>query len=710
MLKKLLKITAIVLGSVLILIVLLNIGFSLWLKYKLPDYLKTKTPYEITYQALNVEILSGSISANQIKVKTKQPNNLEALALEGSLGNLNISRLGVIEFLNNNQIEANSIKLTNPNLKIRLAKPKEEKSKKNPIPFTIKNIEIEKGNIEIHKPDNTKLFSANNLNIDLKNLSLNQNPEELPFALDSYKISANQFYAQIGEVYSLNSSELKTVNGQLTINDFELKPLINFKNWEQNFKTQKTLFDIKSKSISFNDLVFNKKKLSFKNAQAVDPIFVLQNRDNKVVKSNKEKSNFNIDFENFDIKNGQFSILKSNGEKSLSLAKFNANLKEFVMDEETSKNKIPFTYKDYKVYGNQFFYDAGKYYNMNLSSFNMSSQNIDLKSFKLKPKVSRAQFVRMIPMEKDLYDISANSIQFSGINWKFENDKPNIKIKNVKLSKVDANIFRSKIPKDDPKEKLLYSKLLRTIKFPLVVENLNLIQSKLVYEEDTPDSHGPGKVIFTHFNMDVKNLNSNKQKGSNTKVPIVINCKFMDASPMKVNWNFNTADMRDNFTIAGTINDLPAVDINPFIKPYLNVSATGTITSLNFDFKGNNDIMNGKFKITHKDLKVSLLDKKTREKKKFLSAVVNLVVRKDSKQFPESVDVYVERNKERSFFNLFWKGIEDGLKKTLISINVDKVKENVEDVKETVKETKKKIKEAKREIKNNRLKKKEAQS
>ncbi|MPS72545.1 MAG: hypothetical protein E2590_05260 [Chryseobacterium sp.] len=698
MLKKLLKITAIVLGSVLILIVLLNIGFSLWLKYKLPDYLKTKTPYEITYESLNVEILSGSISANQIKIKTKQPNNLETIALDGSLDNLNISRLSIIEFLKNNQIEANSIKLINPNLKVRLAKPQTGKNKKNPNPFTIKNIEIKKGNIDVYKSDNTKFFSASNFDLDVKNLSLNQNPEELPFALDSYKISANQFYAQISDVYSLNSSELKTVNGELTINDFELKPLIDFKNWEQNFKTQKTLYDIKSKSISFNDLIFNKTKLSFKNAQVIDPIFILQNRDSKIVRQNKEKSNFNIDFENFDIKNGQFSILRPNGKKSLSLAKFDANLKGFLMDEETSKNKIPFIYKDYKVSGNQFFYDAGKYYNMDLSSFEMTSQNIDLKNFKLKPKVSRAEFVRMIPMENDLFDISANRVQLLGLNWKFENDKPNINLKNAKLTNVDANIFRSKIPKDNPKEKLLYSKLLRTIKFPLIIENLNLIQSKLVYEEDTPDSHGPGKVIFTNFNMDVKNLNSNKQKGGNTKVPITINCKFMDVSPMKVNWNFNTADMRDNFTISGNINDLPAVDINPFIKPYLNVSATGTITSLNFDFKGNNDIMNGKFRIAHKDLKVSLLDKKTREKKKFLSAVVNLVVRKDSKQFPESVDVYVERNKERSFFNLFWKGIEDGLKKTLISINVDKVKENVEDVKETVKETKKKIKEAKNNI------------
>jgi len=276
----------------------------------------------------------------------------------------------------------------------------------------------------------------------------------------------------------------------------------------------------------------------------------------------------------------------------------------------------------------------------------------------------------MIPMENDLFDISANRIQLSGLKWKFENDQPNISLKTVKLHQVDANIFRSKIPKDNPKEKLLYSKLLRTIKFPLVVENLNLTQSKLVYEEDKPDSNGPGKVFFTDFNMNVKNLNSNKQKGANTKVPIVINCKFMGVSPMKVNWNFDTGNMRDQFTIGGYINNLPANDINPFIKPYMNITATGTITSLNYDFKGNNDIMNGKFRITHKDLKVSVLDKDTKEKKKFLSAIANLVVKKDSQKFPESVDIYVERNKERSFFNFYWKGIEDGLKKSLLVIKI----------------------------------------
>jgi len=50
--------------------------------------------------------------------------------------------------------------------------------------------------------------------------------------------------------------------------------------------------------------------------------------------------------------------------------------------------------------------------------------------------------------------------------------------------------------------------------------------------------------------------------------------------------------------------------------------------------------------------------------------VANLVVKKDSEKFPESVDIEVERSKDRSFFNFYWKGIEDGLKKSLLVIKL----------------------------------------
>ncbi|RRQ47355.1 hypothetical protein [Chryseobacterium sp. SC28] len=669
--KKTLKITAIALGSLLLLILVLNVGFSLWLKYQLPDYIKNKTPYEITYKSLDVEILSGSISATDILIKSKDSANKKIIALDGRLDALKISRLAIVDLIKNKRINTNSVRLTNPNLKIRLAEPKTKDSAKERMPFVIRNIDITKGNIEVIRAERTKVFSSKNLNLGVNNLQLSDNPDELPFTLDSYNISAKDFFLRISDVYIVTSEDLSTADGHLEISDFELKSVLDFKDWEKRFTQQKSLFSIKSKKASFDDVLVERTRINLTNAYFLNPQFVIQNRLQKVIKKPNQKSKKGIDFNftNVDIRNGQFSLLDGYGKRFLSLAKFDANVKEFVIDQETSKNKLPLKFADYKITGNTFFYDAGKYYNLTLASFSLTPQVVDLVNFKMIPKMSRAQFVKTIPMENDQFNIKAGRILLSGLHWTYEKEL-DVHLKSARLNQVDANIFRSKIPKDNPKEKLLYSKLLRTIKFPLIVDNLNLTNSKLVYEEDKPDSNGPGKVIFTRFNMNVKNLNSNKKKGAETKVPIHITCHFMDSSPMLVDWKFDTADLQDNFTIGGYIKDLPAPDISPFIKPYLHITATGKITSLSYDFKGNNDMMNGKFKITHEDLKVTVLDKDTQKKKKFVTGVANLLVKKDSQKFPESVDVNVVRNKQRSFFNLYWKGIEDGLKKTLVIIKI----------------------------------------
>ena len=106
--------------------------------------------------------------------------------------------------------------------------------------------------------------------------------------------------------------------------------------------------------------------------------------------------------------------------------------------------------------------------------------------------------------------------------------------------------------------------------------------------------------------------------------------------------------------------------------------------------------MSGKFNLKHKDLKVTILDKQNKEKKGFLTAVANLLVKTDSGKLPEDVDVEdVERDPTKSFFNLFWKGIEQGLKKTLIGINIDTAKKTADKAASTVKAAKQDVKEMK---------------
>lgn len=234
----------------------------------------------------------------------------------------------------------------------------------------------------------------------------------------------------------------------------------------------------------------------------------------------------------------------------------------------------------------------------------------------------------------------------------------------------------------------------------MVVNNLNLRNSVLVYEEDTPESAGPGKLTFSNFNMNVRNLNSAKMKGKPTRVDIKIDCSFMKLAPLSVNWNFDVADQRDVFAISGRTTNLPAQGINPFIRPYLHVTATGTIQEMLFNFRGNPKGLNGSFNLKHKDLKIAVLDKNNREKKGFLTAVANLLVKTDSGKLPEDVQVEdVERDPTKSFFNLFWKGIEQGLKKTLIGINIDGAKKTVDNAKKTVKNVKEDVKGMKQSVK-----------
>ncbi len=173
----------------------------------------------------------------------------------------------------------------------------------------------------------------------------------------------------------------------------------------------------------------------------------------------------------------------------------------------------------------------------------------------------------------------------------------------------------------------------------------------------------------------------------------------MKTSLLSVNWGFDVADQSDRFTIGGKLNNIPAVALNAFVVPYMSITATGTIQEMLFNFKGNPKGIGGTFNMKHKDLKVSILDKKSKEKKGVLSAVANIFIKTDSGKFPEFVVVEdVERDPTKSFFNLFWKGIEDGLKKTLIGIDIGKTKKTVEDAKATVKDVRSSVKDVKNNI------------
>lgn len=843
------------LGILLVIILLANFGLNIWLKTQLPKYIKNNTDYKVSYKKIEVDLLSGNILATKISVNSKNPQNTNVIGLQGTIDTLKISRFGIYDALFNKQISSSDLLLSKPNLNVILAKPVDDKTGKKRNPVRFENIRINDGNISIFRHTKQKFVSVQNLYLYVENLQLTEKSVEdkLPVVFDAYTIKGKNFFIRPDNVYALKINSIKTSNGQMSIDNFQLIPVLDFDQFKKYFPKKNKLFQFNIKKIEFKDLVLKKNKVSLGNAVFYDPDLLVYTTNATPVKPQKPL-NFELNLDNILLKNATVKIMKPNGNKLLYANELNAEISQLKFDKETRAEMIPVGYKDFNISGKDVLFSnhqdftfgsinltpkkgeirsisitpngtaqektsmdlvadyigfninkwdfvdkkmnldvkdillsrikgkitagtakvksAGKpdlngiqfpilirkvvlqhsdityeknnqplsfinlnatindiqlvskkdhsgietkikkyvlstrnfgyktqFYNMTADFLKLDQSNIRVTNFAMKPRVSRSQFIKMIPVERDLYDITANQITANG-NWDLFSAQKSINASNITIQNADANIFRSKIPKDDPKEKPLYSRMLRSIKIPMVVNHLMLKDSKLEYEEDTPKSAGPGKLTFSNFNMNVANLNSAKMKGKPTKVDIKINCSFMDMAPLSVNWGFDVADQGDNFTISGRTTNLPATGINPFIRPYLHVTATGTIQEMLFNFRGNPKGLNGKFNLKHKDLKVAILDKENKEKKGFLTAIANLLVKTDSGKLPEDVDVEdVERDPTKSFFNLFWKGIEQGLKKTLIGINIDKAKKTADKTVSTVKNVKQDVKEMKESAK-----------
>ena len=855
--KKHIRLFSIIFGILLLLFLIVNFGLNFWLKSNLPRYIKNNSEYIITYKTLDVDVGTGNIISTGVTVNNQNPDRTDKLGLQGTIDTLSISRLGIYDLIFSKSITTDDLTLRNPNLNVILAKPVDAKPGKKADPPKFKSIVITNGNIQIFRHTQQKILSVKALDLSVENLQMKEKSldNQFPIAFEKYHLKGNNFFFRPDNVYAFTAQSISTEDGQMSVKNFVMIPLLSYQNFLKYYPKKRNLFDVKAEEMSFKDILIKKNKLSLTNVKFENPEIKMFTTD---VKSDEKKKSFTYDvnLENVLLNNAKINILKSNGTSLFGAEQLTMKITRLVMNDETAKGNIPFQYENFDIQGKNINYGSAsqhvkvaslkinpksadllnvsvkptsihsdktsldliaqrlqlninkweflknklnldietvlvnqlngkiksahnpkkkkptfegiqfplkiknvvvknsnieidsknqplvfkdlnaniqqiemndqtikdgipfktgnyslttrnfnyktKFYNLSASLLKLNKNTVQIFNFAMKPTVSRAQYIRMIPSEKDLYDLKINQVNANG-KWDLVSEKKFLEVENVTLNNMEANVFRSKIPKDDLTDKPMYSQLLRSIKFPMYVRNLDIKNSVLEYEEDTKKSDGPGKLIFNDLNMNVKNVNSGKMKGKPTVVPISITCKFMNASPMNVKWSFDTANRNDAFTISGNIADLPASRINPFIEPYLKIQATGLISDLIFNFKGTQHGINGTLKMVHQNLKIAIL-KQTGEKDKILSAVANIFVKTDSGNYPESVTVEeVQRDKTKSFFNLFWKGIEQGLKKTLIGKNAPKteqsIKNTVENTKSALEQNKVELQQTKSEVK-----------
>lgn len=367
------------------------------------------------------------------------------------------------------------------------------------------------------------------------------------------------------------------------------------------------------------------------------------------------------------IRDGSFQIISANETTArLNVANIDCELKGILVSDKSLSRKVPFEFSTYNFSCDSIYYRPSKEYHITASNLKTKNNQLTIRNFALSSEFSRPDFVKRMKTEEDIFGLIADTINVNNLNWGFVDEEFFFKTESIVIDNAKADIYRPKMPADDLSRKKMYSELLREIPFDLKVDTLKLNNAKLVYEEEKSFDKGPGILIFDRFYMKATGITSAYKQKKVEDVKIRIDCRFMKVAPFKVNWSFNVLDKSDAFNINGTILNFPAADLAVFTKPYTNTRMEGILQEVRFNFNGNNRISKGTFELKYDDLKVEIFRKDREGKNKVVSAIANIFVKKSSKEELKKVDVEVERIPEKSFFNLLWISIADGLKQILI--------------------------------------------
>lgn len=511
------------------------------------------------------------------------------------------------------------------------------------------------------------------LDVEAPILTLNNN---------SWGMKNGEFYFHTNSI-KLDKVDVKIIDQKnkntITKKENKNKFLINFNLAIDTIQVKHSHF-LADKKFDFNNVdltvlglvnVYGK-KLYAKNLILKNPKFTIhQEAEQKKKSIQKSKSNFNdfIEVNTIRLENGHLAMIPfQEKEPNLTLKNIDFNLHNLKINPTTLTQNIPFHYESIDLKSSGLDADLGKVYQLNTSDFYYKNGNFVLNKLKFVPKVTRKQYTASLKKQADLFDVTVNKISVGDIKWGFlPNKKLFFKSNLVKLYEADATIYRSLVPPNDLSKKTLFSEKLRNLKMGLEVKQLVLVNSKLAYEEETEKSVGAGKLSFTKINTTVYNVNSGYQKKKLPNVIVDWYSEFMTGD-LQTKWTFNPMNTSEKFNIKGSITNLPAKNMDPFLKPYLKVSAEGNLNKVMFNFNGNDIDASGDFGIHYNDLKVNVL-REDGTKRKFLSAIGNAAVKKDSKGEVKNEKVEnVERKQDKSFFNFFLACILDGLKKALLII------------------------------------------
>ena len=680
-------------------------GWIYWKQYKkrlVKDTIQnaitrgTDSLYFIHYDSSYIDEVKGNASFFNVELQSdslKKQLLILDTASAATIFNVHIDEVTILGanisgLLSNTLVEARSILLKHPVVYI-ISSGKKKKNVLNGSDSLLiyekllgrfnsinaDEIKIEEGNLFFTDKTGQPKTAFENISVQLKN-----------FRIDSTKDYQNIVSYFIKDIVAKVTTVLiKGENNQATFSDVEYNApgkFISIKNFQQRNKQQQLVFDINNTSvtkISTDSFILNQ-QLKAEELKSDGGILTFYRKGIK----DSTKDEVEIDNNYFNealvdkVTVNNTRIFIYNREKPadepfiLDNVKFKAVNIQKLHSGTSIRNLISTSNWTLSADGFSFM-PANKRYKMTVGAFDINNGNstMRVKNFSVKPVLSEAAFTKSLAYQEDLYELEIKNIELSGIDIRGLITQKRLEAETVTLQPT-FKAYRDKTVAPDMSSKVgkYPQQLLQKIELPFSIKKIIVKDGTLTYREKNDNSNQTGTVFFKNINGTITNLtNIDDLMKKNNLLVLSASADFMGISQIQTTWKLPLNSANGAFVVSGSAGGFNAPLLNPIAEPLGMTSIiTGKVNKLTFNLTGNDHGAKGTSVFLYEDLKIEMLkkDSGSLKKKGFMSLLTNALIKDKNPQNGEvrTGEIDYERDITKSFFNLIWKSIFSGIKKT----------------------------------------------
>src|SRR5579871_206748 len=358
------------------------------------------------------------------------------------------------------------------------------------------------------------------------------------------------------------------------------------------------------------------------------------------------------------------------------------SLKNILIDSSTQYDSNRFLYakdaliflRDYNITMSDNLYA----FHFDSAILNASSGEVNLKELSIKPKGNKNDFSKKVNYYTDRYEVNISDASIKNMDWYRLLNGEGFTAQQIKLSNGIVEVFADRTLPPFPKSKVgnYPQQLLMKINMPVYIPKIETDNIKVVYKELNPKSKKTGELVFDNINGAFKNVTNQKAMfRKNNILELNARASFMDAAPMQAIFKFNLSESdKGAFSVDAQIDSLDARKLtNTTAALGLFEINSARINKLIAHINGNNYQAKGTLQLIYDSLKITALkpeDKTGNLKKRgFISFIANNIILQESNTVKDDnadlKKINYQRDIHKSFFNLIWKTMLDGIKKTV---------------------------------------------